>query len=179
MKLGYGTYAGIENATFESNRVLYAGLAIKISSRMGMGGRLRNITFVDTTVVRAGIGINVDLGVTKQLTPGGGPAGKSTDPRLLSTLDGLNITNLAAPSIGCLPSKFVTPGVYCGGAGCLIGSHLQPLGGISLRNVSMPPALGWNCLNATPLASATAVVPPPCRAQQAHHQTAAFFCSET
>ena len=79
--------------------------AIKISSHLGEGGVLRNISFHNTEVVQAGIAINVDLGVSHPNTPTG------TNTSRLSTLDQLSIVNLTATdAIGCLSS--VTPGFY-------------------------------------------------------------------
>merc|ERR1712048_1215989 len=76
MKLGYGTHAGIENVLFDRNTVEFAGIAIKISSFRGEGGKLRNVSFHNTAVVEAGIAINVDLA-----------ASASTNTSQLSTLD--------------------------------------------------------------------------------------------
>ena len=167
MKLGYGTHAGIENVLFDHNRVEFAGLAIKISSHLGEGGALRNISWHNTHVLEAGIVINVDLGTTK-----------STNTSQLSSLDGLSIINLSAvDSVGCLPS--VTPGFYCGGAGCLVGNRLQSLGSITLQNVSISsrdlatlPKIGWLCDNVSEV-TADGVEPAVCA------PAAKFGCSET
>ena len=83
----------------------------------------------------------------------------------------------ARHSVGCLPS--VTPGAFCGGAGCLIGNRLAALDSITLRNVSVSsrdpshPTIGWSCANATQV-SAVGVTPAVC--QPAGE---AFGCSET
>ena len=152
---------------FDRNRVEFAGLAIKISSHWGEGGALRNISFHNTHVVEAGIAINVDLGTTSR-----------TNTSQLSSLDGLSVINLTSTnSVGCLPS--VTPGFYCGGAGCLVGNELQALGRITMRNVTVTsrdaqtlPQIGWLCDNASAIA-ADSVEPPVCV------PAAPFVCSET
>jgi polygalacturonase len=54
MKLGYGTHSGIHNVLFEGNRVGFAGIAIKISSHLGEGGPLRNISFHNTEIRQTG-----------------------------------------------------------------------------------------------------------------------------
>ena len=141
------------------------------------------------------------MGISKVLSHDGARS-KGTDPSLLSTVEGLSIINLtvsqptpaisvlrvlatrqqclrgqASHSVGCLPS--VTPGAYCGGAGCLIGNRLAALDSITLRNVSVSsrdpshPTIGWSCANATQV-SAVGVTPAVC--QPAGE---AFGCSET
>ena len=175
IKLGYGTFGGISNVRFEDNRIEYAGIAIKITSYLGMGGRLTNVSFDNTSIVKTGIAVNVDMRIVPPLVPGGGARGKSTDPTLLSTLDGLTIDNLhALESIGCYSN--VSKGAYCGGAGCLIGSHLAALRHIRLRNVSISSAdgqtVGWNCANAS--TSSDTVLPAACRPAGMN-----FTCSET
>ena len=54
MKLGYGTHSGVRNVLFEGNRVDFAGIAIKISSHLGEGGPLRNISFHNTEIRQTG-----------------------------------------------------------------------------------------------------------------------------
>ena len=176
IKLGYGTFSGIENVRFEKNHIAFAGVAVKISSHLGMGGPIRNISFVDTEVTRTGIAVNVDLAV---LHPqhGGGPTGTQTDPAFLSTVDGISIVNLSARgSIGCYHNT--TPGAYCGGAGCLLGSQLVALRNIQMKDVHISAyngqPVGWACANVTPTVVPHSVVPPTC--QQAGM---AFGCSET
>ena len=66
MQLGYGTYSGIENVLFDGNKVEFAGVAIKISSFRGEGGRLRNISFLNTEILEAGIALNVDLATSNE-----------------------------------------------------------------------------------------------------------------
>lgn len=166
MKLGYGTHSGIANVLFEDNRVDFAGLAIKLSSHLGEGGPLRNITFKRTTIVKAGIAVNVDLGTTAK-----------TNLSQLSSLDSFSIIDLSAEeSIGCL--SIAKPGAYCGGAGCLIGNKHQPLGNIALRNVSISSRdrkaadIGWLCDDTSSVAAA-GVAPAVCKT------TTPFICSET
>ena len=144
------------------------------------------------------------MGISKVLSHDGARS-KGTDPSLLSTVEGLSIINLtvsqptpampvclsvcscyrariclcgqASHSVGCLPS--VTPGAYCGGAGCLIGNRLAALDSIKLRNVSVSsrdpshPTIGWSCANATQV-SAVGVTPAVCKPAGE-----AFGCSET
>merc|ERR1712228_866737 len=116
-----------------------------ISSRLGMGGLIRNITWLHTKIERAGIAINVDLYVTKD-----------TNTSLLSTVDGIRIHNLSASGIGCLPE--VTPGFYCGGAGCLLGNHFHPIRNVSITDVNITglnaqngSSVGWMCTNVSGL----------------------------
>lgn len=167
MKLGYGTHAGIWNVLFDHNRIEFAGLAIKISSHFGEGGALRNISWHNTHVLETGIVVNVDLGITK-----------STNKSQLSSLDGLSIINLTAVgSVGCLPS--VTPGFYCGGAGCLVGNDIRALGSITLQNLTISsrdvatlPKIGWLC-DSTSSVTAQNVEPAVCM------PAFKFGCSET
>jgi len=166
MKFGYGTHSGIANVLFEDTQVDFAGVAIKLSSHLGEGGPLRNITFKGTTITKAGIAVNVNLGTTPK-----------TNLSQLSSLDGLSIVDLSAEdSIGCL--SIVRPGDYCAGAGCLIGSKHQALGNITLRNVSISSrdrkaaGIGWLCDDASSV-TATGVAPAVCKT------TAPFICSET
>ena len=171
--------SGISDVLFEGNTVQKAGLAIKLSSRLGMGGRLSNITFQNTEVVEAGITVNVDMAVSSPLTPGAGSRGPGTDPALLSRVEGLSIINLTAVRGGyCGPD--VTHGAYCGGAGCLQGNALVALHAIRLVNVTIAESgaggttpIGWLCRNVSADMVEEAVLPPVCAGP------ANFACSET
>ncbi len=189
MKLGYGTFCGIENVVFESNYVRQAGLAIKLSSFMGEGGPLRNISFRNTRVDRTGIAINVDLATVRPNSACADPKNKCTDPAKLSSLDGLSIVNLSATqSIGCYGNT--TDGAYCGGAGCMWGNPLIPLRDIRLENIAISSlhgdAVGWWCQNISDIVLAKNVSPRACTMlppSKWHTKLAGkhydFACSET
>ena len=148
MKVGTEMSGGVSNVKFENSTIDYAGIALKLSAPLPRGGVVRNITWANIHVHKAGMLMWIEDGNSN-------PYPRPPSPEQIPSIHQITYQNISLDNSSCVPGA--ARGNY--GCGSNIGWLLAGdpkiipgatlLDGLVLRNVTAKAgdgrALTWRC----------------------------------